>query len=114
MTCCCSKPLPHRRSLHAKWMLLAAGRRCSCRAADVTRAAFWLCTDLQAALQEDAHLQHALPQRLLIAHGRALGALLGCAVPPVCERRLVLSPQGFDLPLKGSCLLTILTPYSDA
>ena len=74
----------------------------------------WLCADLQAALQEDAHLQHALPQRLLIPHGGPPRALLGRAVPPVCQRRLVLSPQGFDFPLKGTCLPIILSPCSNA
>ena len=80
----------------------------------MVRAVVRLYADLQAALQEDAHLQHALPQRLLGAHSGPPGTLLGRAVPPVCQRRLILCPQGLYLPLKGGCLLTILSPCSNA
>ena len=55
--------------------------------------------DLEAALQQDAHLQRALPQRFLTAHSSAFGALLGCAVCPICDGGLILRPGGLQFPL---------------
>lgn len=64
--------------------------------------------NLEAALQEDAHLQHVLPQGLLVLHSSPLGVIFGRAVTSVCDYRVVLSPDGLKLPLEGSCLLIIL------
>ena len=64
--------------------------------------------DLEAALQQDAHLQHALPQRLLALHGRALCAVPGRTVHAVRDGGAVLRSDGLNLPLQRSCLRILL------
>lgn len=64
--------------------------------------------DLEAALQQDAHLQHALPQRLLALHSRPLGAVSGRAVHPVRDGGVVLRSDGLDLSFQRSCLRILL------
>jgi hypothetical protein len=54
---------------------------------------------LQAALQKDAQLEHALPQRVLVAHSQPFGALARAAVRIALQRTRILGPYRLKLPL---------------
>ena len=68
--------------------------------------------NLQAALQQDAELQHAFPQSALVPYGQTLGLFPSATVPVPPQGARILGPHCLKLPLQ-SCNLLLISIYKE-